>query len=240
MNCRATKQHQQPQTTKLTDLSHQTLQSKRSKNTNTNNNTMNIKKSFNGKLNRSNEGNELLDNIIFKSSSKDDIDENELKNNKKAKICTNCNCESNNKIESTPSQLITPMKPEDFNKKFSSNLTKTTIPTTPLTTTKWTCSTCLVQNDDSKTSCAGCSSLRQSSLTETTKKIDEIKSSSKWTCTTCLVQNDELITSCACCSTSKPNTIINNSNNAKWTCSECLVKNDYVNPMLSSTVLINP
>ncbi len=50
------------------------------------------------------------------------------------------------------------------------NLTKP-LPTTPLTT-KWTCSTCLVQNDDSKTSCACCSSLRQSSLTET-KKLEE-------------------------------------------------------------------
>jgi hypothetical protein len=90
-------------------------------------------------------------------------------------------------------------------------------------TKKWTCSTCLVQNEDKLTTCLACQSSKtrtESTTTTTTNATASITSSvssptplidifkpaitsSKWTCSTCLIPNENKNSSCLACQTPK-------------------------------------
>ena len=89
----------------------------------------------------------------------------------------------------------------------------------------WTCSTCLVSNDESKSACVCCSTARPSTASETSKlnqqlSFDQVDANAnskpslfasnttaaaKWTCSTCLVSNDAQKDECACCMTKRAN-----------------------------------
>ena len=89
----------------------------------------------------------------------------------------------------------------------------------------WTCSTCLVSNDESKSSCVCCSTAKPSTASETSKlnqklSFDQVDANAnskpsffasntttaaKWTCSTCLVSNDAQKDECACCMTKRAN-----------------------------------
>jgi hypothetical protein len=143
-----------------------------------------------------------------------------------------------------PIELITPIKCDEW-KRLDALLdvdkktqTQPIIPSSSqtLTTTssKWTCSTCLVQNDESKTNCACCSTAKTTTTTTTappkpkqtelsfdqvdtsTKKItpsffskDAAASqpAAKWTCSACLVANDSTKNECTCCMTKRTTSV---------------------------------
>jgi nuclear pore complex protein Nup153 len=82
-----------------------------------------------------------------------------------------------------------------------------------LVSNKWTCSTCLVQNESSEVSCACCATLKSKqqppkiSLINNLQKTDSTDSNlaaAKWTCSTCLVQfNNSDKKYCVCCAAPK-------------------------------------
>ena len=84
-------------------------------------------------------------------------------------------------------------------------------------TSKWTCDTCLIPNEDTSDKCVCCSTAKPgpkpaattaaaAAAPETTTLFKKMaQSSSKWTCDTCLVSNAEVNEKCACCMTARPN-----------------------------------
>ncbi len=102
----------------------------------------------------------------------------------------------------------------------------------------WTCTVCLVQNDESKAACACCltakplTSSEKSNLNPQKLSFDQTDSStsakpslasifatttntSKWACSTCLASNDAQKDECACCMTKRTNTESSNSSSKK-------------------------
>lgn len=86
---------------------------------------------------------------------------------------------------------------------------------------KWTCSTCLVKNDENKEVCVTCGTAKPqakstSSITITSNQPSSSSdnnslgslwansSKDKWTCSTCLIKNENSKTACVSCMTPKP------------------------------------
>ena len=250
MNCRAGKKHNS--TNHGVKLQHQSVQMKRlraemdsikqpkSKQVR----SVQVAKCGCDNLNKSNEENEF--------DQEEDDEEEETSRKKKAKqdtrkdqdtssVCTKCKCDLSNKKESEeeitkPSTLITPIKPDNFDKvikfhKSEEETKKTANPPPPPDTnvpplnslfklntqSKWTCDTCLASNEETRTCCACCQSSRpvkgldktdSSNASNISKppvkpSLFSTQTSSKWTCSTCLVQNESEIVHCICCSTAK-------------------------------------
>jgi hypothetical protein len=101
----------------------------------------------------------------------------------------------------------------------------------------WTCSVCLVQNDESKPACACCSTAKpltsseKSNLNPQKLSFDQTDSNasakpslasifstttntSKWACSTCLASNDAQKDECACCMTKRNSTDSSNSSSS--------------------------
>ena len=123
--------------------------------------------------------------------------------------------------------LITPIKPLGYDKidaLLDANMAKDQIgnvrpsgQVSPLSkkqsASKWTCNTCLVQNEDATSSCACCMTARPGASENKKLAFDQTDhsqktsifatASAKWTCGTCLVANEASKDECACCMTKK-------------------------------------
>lgn len=194
MNCRSSKQ------IKKDHQAYHRVQLKRSRN-----------QDSDKQLNTSNEENQFEHGSVKKSRQEKQQDWS-VENNTKPCMCK-CNQEvSNDKnesklekeqtnnvtstnksslvIENKTDNLITPTKPSNF---YNTSNNKPLM-TAPLAA-KWTCSVCLVSNDQDKNFCVCCTSTRE--IVKQDKKLD------KWKCQVCLVQNDSDKDSCVCCTTSR-------------------------------------
>ncbi|XP_067931479.1 nuclear pore complex protein Nup153-like isoform X2 [Watersipora subatra] len=112
-------------------------------------------------------------------------------------------------------------------------------------TDKWSCSSCLVQNDASSDKCVACTTPNPTQKSSTAANPissgwgNLIKSGDKWSCSTCLVQNEAKVDKCVACGSSKPFKPASNlpaasggwgnmfqQSTEKWSCTSCLVQND--------------
>ena len=113
---------------------------------------------------------------------------------------------------------------------------------------KWSCPTCLIQNDAVKTECVACQTKNPKLVPKPVAAKpaqdfgDLFKSAgSKWNCPTCLIQNDSDKNECAACQTKNPKLKpdqpasqklqqgfgdIFKSAASKWSCPTCLIQND--------------
>jgi hypothetical protein len=261
MNCRASKQLQGQ-----AKQDHQTLQIKRTKQSQPASFTSTNSRSANKQNSKSSKENEKVEEEQDEDDLNAELDEEtkersgkrpktlNTSSNQYCKSCKSCISKENltvperNDLCNTPTNcnqppaapMTTPMRPIFFEKEREAS-----------SYSKWTCSTCLVQNDSSKTNCACCSTANPSkttkatttasNLTENTNKTTNLfavksDSQSKWSCGTCLVQNDSTKSTCACCSTPRPSTSTNlvkstldttdSTTKQKWTCKTCLVANE--------------
>ena len=208
MNCRCSKQQQSQQKAKKDQvLLHQSIQTKRARR------ELEAKKV----LNTSNEENELIEENATRRNVKKSKKEEQLVEIE-TKTCT-CKCIKSdvkldqvitttkaqsvvsafaNSIIPNHSKLVTPTKPSNFydnSNNSSSQQGETSTLSKLINATdnnKWSCSVCLVKNDDDKNVCACCMSAREVQV-----------SSKKWTCSVCLVSNEANKNTCVCCMTSR-------------------------------------
>ena len=233
MNCRASKQ-QLTSNNNNKSICHQTLQAKRKP-------VSSVKPE---RLNRSNEENE---EVLVMASSKRHKPAPAKESEQYCKSCMSCldKPEQPELKVATPNNsccfkpatkplMDTPMRPDYFEKERQE--------------AKWTCTACLVQNDESKSNCVCCAALKKTVVDQVdgptpvpvtvAKKSSNMlfaNSTAKWSCTTCLVLNNEEKTSCACCSTKRQEAAKSEkpleaatplSGGPKWSCSTCLVANE--------------
>ena len=250
MHCRAPKKFQQQYPMK------QTYPVKRSRqffsSTDCTNNTMNLRLSIaRSKPIRCHDlydDNDLLNDLISRAALKlnEQTITTEDVNTKRAKYCSNCSCfissksgeaDSNVSIELVSAQMVTPVKPVDFDTKYPTAMVYAG-PTTPksvnilnLACSEWTCAKCSTSNNGSKANCVSCLNFNsaQVSLSSVNEMNKPEINSIKWSCAACLTQNNESNTLCSKCSKSKVETKLNELiaiSTSKWTCSTCLIINE--------------
>ncbi|XP_041986872.1 nuclear pore complex protein Nup153 [Aricia agestis] len=116
-------------------------------------------------------------------------------------------------------------------KKKTNSIDKLPISNT-LTSDKWKCSDCWVENEKNSDACVCCGAKKSRETTNQSKATESAKAakSDKWKCSDCWVDNDSSASKCVCCGANKtgvkssPTSTSAQTN--KWRCKDCWVEND--------------